>query len=47
MKRSTLLDSLFIENEEDKTEETFYQRVIEKKVKKIYKQLYAKASTYA
>ena len=47
MKKSTLLDSLFIENDEDKTEETFDQGVIEKEVKKCYKNLYAKTTTYA
>ena len=47
MKRLTLLDSLFIENEEDKMEETFDQSVIEKEVKKFYKNVYAKTPTYA
>ena len=47
VKRSVLLDWLLIENEEDKLEETFDQLVIEKKVKKFYKKLYAKTPIYA
>ena len=46
-KWSDLLDSLVIENEEDKVEETFDKLVIEKEVKKFCKQIYAKTTTYA
>ena len=46
-KRSVLLDSLIIENEKGKVEETLNQVVIEKEVNKFYKKLYAKTPTYA
>ena len=46
-KTSNLLDSLHIENEEDKMEETFDQVVIENEVKKFYKKLYPKTPTCA
>ena len=39
IKRSVLLDSLIIENEEYKVDETFDQLVIEKEVKTFYKKI--------
>ena len=46
IKKSTLLDSLFIDNDEDKMEKSFDQGIIEKEIKKFYKNLYAKTPTF-
>ena len=47
MKKSTLLDSLFIENKESKLEESIDQKEIEKEVRIFYKNLYAKTPPFA
>ena len=47
MKKSTLLDSLLIENEQEIVEEIVDQGPIEKEVNIFHKHLYAKTPTYA
>ena len=47
MKKSTLLDSLFIENKESLLEESFDQKEIEREVRRFSTNLYAKTQTFA
>ena len=47
MKKSTLLDSLFIENKESKLEESFDQKKIEREVQRFFMNLLAKTPTFA
>ena len=47
MRKSTLLDSLFLENEESIEKEIFDQSKIEREIKYFYQKLYKRYLTYA